>query len=237
MALSYSYTFADQKYRDVVCILACLAQAAIDNAKRTYACDIPSEIRRLKKEIDLKHNGYPVFWRLIRPDFNRPEMINKEIQCPMNYLNSFRDDTIRDTRETLPMDRFFIRYELKDDRRRSKKVERLIQEYSLRLYQYNADMDCEDEDYLLLRQDFDKLIEDVRRVYISNNYLGLMSWLIDRALRISDAVYYHSGQMKSNLYKNRALLFKTLYEVSPRQFLQCFSKNASKSVQSTQFAS
>lgn len=227
IALSYSYTFDDPKYKDAVCILSVLAQAAIDNAKRTFACDIPSEIRRLKKEIDLKGNGYPVFWRLIRPEFNRTEMINREIRCPMNYLNSFRDDVIRDTRETLPMDTFFMNYEMKEPKRRSRKIEKLIQDYSLKIYKYNSD-DGEDDEYFLLRDDFETLITDIRQIYISNNYLGFMSWLINRALKVSNSVASQSGQIKSVLNKNRALLIKVLYEISPTQFLQCFSKNALK---------
>jgi hypothetical protein len=228
IALSYSGAFPDGKYTDYVCILSVVAQAAIDNAKRTFDCDIPNEIRRVKREMDLNTNGYPSFWRTIRPDFNRPQLINKQISCPMNYLNSYKDEQIRDTRETYSMDKFFINYSTIEPRRKSKRVEKLIQTYSLQLYKYNAEEDRENEEYFLLRQDFDDLVQDIRRTYISNNYLGLMSWLINRALSITDSVRNHSDQMRSTLSKNRALLFKVLYEVSPRQFLQCFAKNASK---------
>ena len=230
IALSYSYTFDDPKYKDAVCILSVVAQMAIDNAKRTFACDIPAEIRRIKKDIDLKGNGYPAFWRLIRPDFNRHEMINKQIKCPMNYLNSFRDEVIRDTRETLPMDIFFMNYEMKEPKRKSRKVEDLIQKYAFKLYQYNADEDQELEKYLLLRDDFDDMVQDIRRIHISNNYLGLMSWLVNRAFLISDAVKKNDSRINSILSKNRAILFKVLYDISPIQFLQIFSKNTSKSV-------
>lgn len=228
IALSYSYTFDDPKYKDAVCILSVLAQAAIDNAKRTFACDIPSEIRRLKKEIDLKGNGYPVFWRLIRPEFNRPDMINREIRCPMNYLNSFKDDVIRDTRETLPMDTFFMNYEMKEPKRRSKKVEEFIQKYAFKLYQYNADEEQESDQYLLLRDDFETMIQDIRRIHISNNYLGLMSWLVNRAFMVSDAIQKNNARMNSMLQKNRSVLIKALYDISPTQFLQVFAKNSHK---------
>lgn len=228
IALSYSNSFSDSKHYDFVCILSVLAQISIDSCKRSFDCDVNHEIRRIKREMDLNTNGYPSFWRTIRPDFNRPQLINKQIACPMNYLNSYKDDQIRDTRETYPMDKFFINYSPIEPRRKSKRVERLIQTYSLQLYKYNAEEDRENEEYFLLRQDFDDLVQDIRRTYISNNYLGLMSWLINRALSITDSVRNHSDQMRSTLSKNRALLFKVLYEVSPRQFLQCFAKNASK---------
>ena len=228
IALSYSYTWPDQKYQDAVCILSVLAQAAIDNAKRTTACDIPAELRRFKRDLDLKHNGYPAFWRLIRPEFNRPEMINKQIVCPMNYLNSFRDEVIRDQRETLPMDYFFWNYTMVEPKRKSRKVEDLIQKYAYRLYQYNVDDDQEADDYFMLRDDFEEMVEDIRRTYISRNYLGLMSWLVNRAFRISDAIQRNDSRINSVLKKNRALLMKVLYDVNPTQFLQIFAKNSPK---------
>ena len=107
-------------------------------------------------------------------------------------------------------------------------MESLIQKYSLELLDYNSSDEKEYEEYLLLQQDFDKLILDIRQLYISSNYLGLMSWLIDRALRVTKDTQRTSGQIKSQLNKNRSLLLKTLYSVSPKQFLQCF---VAKSVQ------
>ena len=55
-------------------------------------------------------------------------------------------------------------------------------------------MKSEDADYLLLRSDFEELIEDIKRVYISKEYAGLYSWLINRAFQITSGV-----KSKSNI--------------------------------------
>ena len=58
IAQSYDYTFNSKKYSDYVCILSVLAQAAIDSAKRQFDIDITSEIKRIKKDLNVKENKY-----------------------------------------------------------------------------------------------------------------------------------------------------------------------------------
>lgn len=232
IALTYSFCMNDRVNDDYVCILSVLAQAAIDNAKRTTLCDIPSEIRRIKKAMDIDHNLYPDFWKLIKPDFNpwrntkngRQCLINKSLKCPMSYLYNYRTPINKSEESTIPIREFFNHYELKQDRKRCRKIEELIQKYSLDLYKYNIDEENDSEEYLLLRQDFDQLISDIRQTYISNNYLPLMSWLINRAFAITPSVQRNQYEIRTTLNKNRSLLMKTLYDVSPKQFLQVFSK-------------
>ena len=49
-------------------------------------------------------------------------------------------------------------------------------------------MTSDEEDYFfILKMDFDQMISDIMKVYISKNYLGLFSWLLDRAFCISIA--------------------------------------------------
>ena len=220
ICLSYGYTYQDQKYWDYACILSVIAQAAIDSSKRRYVVDIPKEIKRIKKEMDIKTLGYPRFWRCIRPDFQGN--INKDLKCPMNEVVSFKAQKPHYEFSTISNQEFFIKYELTENRRRCKRVENLIQNYSMEVLEYNKSDEKNYEEYILLRQDFEDLIRDIRETYISNNYLGLMSWLIDRALRITPDVIRTAGQMQSQLNKNRSLLLKTLYAVSPKQFMQCF---------------
>lgn len=229
ICLTYTYNYQDQKYDDYVCILSVIAQAAIDNAKRAYNIDIPSEIRRIKKDMNLKENGYPLFWKEIRPEFKNKSksLINKELRCPMNEVCSYRLDRSQHYTQTIPNYKFFNNYKMSGSKRKSKKIELLIQRYSLRLYGYNTeDSEHNVDDYLLLRDDFDKLISDIRQTYISNNYLGLMSWLISRALGIDEPYDELKGQAQSILCKNRSLLMKVLYTISPSQFLQIFDKDS-----------
>lgn len=231
LCLTYSYCLDDPKYEDYVCILSVIAQAAIDNAKRTFDIDIPSEIRRIKKDMDISKNLYPSFWQIIKPDFNPvrriktkdgytyKNMINQELQSPMGELYKMGVPRSRSNLPTLPLSDFFVPYKLNPDRRTCKQVEELIERYAFKVYQFNIEEDSE-EDYLLLREDFNNLLSDIQRIHISNNYLGLMSWLINRAFIITPP-----QNNKSNLSKNKSALMNVLYHVSPRQFLQCFTKN------------
>ena len=70
IAQTYDCTFDDEKYKDYVCILSVLAQIAIDNAKRRFDIDVGAEIQRIKRDMDITTNKYPIFWRLIKKDFD-----------------------------------------------------------------------------------------------------------------------------------------------------------------------
>jgi len=222
IAQTYTYNFKDQKYIDYVCILSVLAQVAIDNAKRRFDIDLVEEIKRIKKDMDISKNGYPDFWGIVKKDFNK-KRINKKLKCPMNYLCSLNVEKFRDKDSTLPMLYFFKKFELDKNRKTCKKVEEIISSYSLNLFNYNTTGD--DEEYILLRKDFSNLIKEIKGIYISKNYLGLMSWLIDRAFIISSDAKRHKKEMQSTIDTNKSMLLKILYEINPQNFLKCFSNN------------
>ena len=232
LAQTYMYNFDNKKYKDYVCILSVVAQIAIDSAKRAFDIDIVSEIERIKKDMEVDKYGFPTFWKHIKDKkakigdkkFNT-EKINKELICPMNYLMNLKFKNFRSKTSTLPMSYFFNKFELKEDRRISKKVEKLIEKYSLDLYNTRIEEDCDFVDYLLLRSNFDELIEEIRETYISKDYLGLMSWLIDRAFMITNYSKGHKMESSSMLNKNRSLLLKTLFDVNQKNLLLIFSKN------------
>jgi len=222
ICLTYTYNFDDQKYKDYVCILSVLAQVAIDNAKRRFDIDLTEEISRIKKDMNIKKNGYPAFWSIIRKGFNKSR-INKKLKCPMNYIFDIKINDVRQRVGTLPMSDFFVKFPIVEDRRKSKKVEELIQKYSLDLYNYNIDEDDE-ASYLLLRSDYDKLIHDISNIYISKNYLGMMSWLIDRAFLVTPNIQSNNKNIISTINTNKSLLLKVLYDVNSDAVLKCFSK-------------
>lgn len=195
-------------------------QAAIDNAKRTYDIDLNSEIRRIKQELNVKHNGYPRFWLYVNYTIPKSK-INNKLQCPMNVLFDYKPPKIRSNESTLPMCYFYNHHQLKEDRRKSKKVEAFIEAYGLRLYQ-NAIDDIEDD--LILREDFENMVEDIKRVYISKDYLGLFSWLIDRAFHLRANLDGNGRKSKAKTDKNKVLLLKTLYTINPSNLLKIFQK-------------
>lgn len=242
LCLTYSYNFEDQKYQDYVSILSVLAQISIDNCKRRYDIDINGEIRRIKKDMDIDEIGLPFFWQITKKDKRKArndeqrrqrnkenkdkikKKLNTKLVCPMNYIYSLKLNKYRNENATIPISEFFVKHELTDSRRKSKKVEALIEKYSLKLYNYNSldETDREYEEYLLLAEQFDELVEDIRSISISKNYVGLMSYLIDRAFMITPNIRSNTDNIKSKLNKNRTLLLSALYEVNKEAFLQCF---------------
>ena len=225
IAQTYACNFADEKYQDYVCILSVLAQVAIDNSKRKFDIDLTQEIKSIKEDMNIGENKYPVFWKLIKHGFNNKN-INVDLKCPMNYLYNIDIAKFRDNTPTLPMSYFFISHPLEKDKKQCKKVEELISNYSLGLLESQIDDDPFDySHHLLLRSDFNELLSNITRTYISTNYVGLMSWLINRAFKITPKLAEQTTQIKSKTSKNKPLLLKILFQVSNKSFLSCFKSN------------
>jgi hypothetical protein len=222
IAQTYDYNFPDLGYSDYVCILSVLAQVAIDSAKRQFEINLSNEIRRIKLDMNIAEHRYPKFWKSIKRNFSKRN-INPDLVCPMNYLQNLDFPRTRARTSTMSMNNFFIKHPLDINRTTCKRVEGLISDFSLNLYNYNTDRDS--GDYFLLRSDFDDLVKTIQTLNISKNYLGLMSWLIDRALMITPAVVKNKQRLKTNLTYNRSVLLKTLYTVNPHTFLKCFKEN------------
>lgn len=224
---SYTCNFSDQKYVDYVCILSVLAQVAIDNAKRQFDIDLVGEIDRIKRDMNVPENLFPNFWRLIRRDLKK-DKFNEDLHCPMNCLYDLELSKFRHDSKTLPISHFFKKFELEKNRKTCKRVEELISRYSFNVFNYNISNENiidRDEEYLLLRSDFNDLIEDIRSVYISGNYVGLFSWLIDRAFSITPNITRNEKIIKTKINANRSILLKILYEVNSANLLKVFSKN------------
>lgn len=225
IAQTYACNFADEKYQDYVCILSVLAQVAIDNSKRKFDIDLTQEIKSIKEDMNIGENKYPVFWKLIKHGFNNKN-INVDLKCPMNYLYNIDIAKFRDNTHTLPMSYFFISHPLEKDKKQCKKVEELISNYSLGLLESQIDDDPFDySHHLLLRSDFNELLSNITRTYISTNYAGLMAWLINRAFKITPKLAEQTTQIKSKTSKNKPLLLKILFQVSNKSFLSCFKSN------------
>lgn len=222
IAQTYACNFDDKKYIDYVCILSVLAQVAIDNAKRRFDIDLTDEIKRIKDDMDIKTNLYPSFWKIIKRGFS-DKNVNEGLKCPMNYLYDLDLSEFHNKDSTLPMSHFFVKYEMNNNIRTCRKVEEIISKYSLKLYEVNDN--AENEDYLLLRKDFDDMISDIQSIKISKNYLGLFSWMIDRSFKILPGSIRNKKSISSVLNKNKSLLLKVLYNINPTNLLKCFSKN------------
>ena len=227
VCLTYTYNFKDQKFKDYACILAVLAQAAIDSSKRTFSIDITNEIKRIRDDMNIKETKYPPFWQQIRKGFptNR---INFKLDSPMCRLYKMEFESYKPTTETVPTVDFFQKYPLDITKKMSRNVENLIQKYQLELLDSRIekeDSENNSDNFLLLREDFDQLVDDIRRIAMPSKYVGLFSWLLDRAFRMTPQLEQQTAGLKSKLNKNRAILLRVLYEVNPEALLKCFSKN------------
>lgn len=220
ICLAYWHTTGDEKYGAYADALAVLCQCSIDGTKRAYAVTVADEIKFFKDQINIKKNGYPAFWRDIRRDCNK-NLINYNLKCPMNSVHSLTVGKANYKNNTIPIKEFFVGYENEESQKKSKAIEKLIEDYSLEIYK-NKDMD--DTDYLLLRSDYDDLIESIRKVTMPNKYIGLMSWLINRCFMITPNMVSNKNKILTKLHKNRPLLLKVLYDLNPKMFLKCFKK-------------
>ena len=251
LALTYTYnTDGDEKaeFEKKVACLSVLAQVAIDNAKRKYKLDLPGTIDKIREEMDISSRGHPEFWTYvidnsksmsksqkssqknkILKEVDEARKGNRVLRCPMNEIVHM-DVEAAIPLPGLEMDYFFKSFELKEDRRKSKKVEEFIQNYSRFLYNNNPNTDGEndigDEDpYAMLELEFEKLLKDIKEIYIADDYRGLISTLIDRAFCITEGRKYNREKIKTTTDRNKSLLLKILYDINPEALLECFSEN------------
>lgn len=237
LALTYSYNFTDQKIKDAIAILSVLAQISIDSAKRSFDVDFVAEIKRLKKELNVATIGLPLFWFMLKrknrfikekkidddPE-KRKKMknLNKSLICPMNHvceMSFFPEKTID---ETIPMEYFFNSYPLKSKRKTSQKLEEFIEKYCTEIVDQIAE--GEEINDRTQEEEFEKMIKDLKGCYISEQSIGVMSNLIDRAFRISPKMK-SSGTIQSNLWRNKPILLKVLYTLNKNCLLECLNKN------------
>lgn len=203
--------------------MSVLAQVAIDSAKRRFDINVTDEIHRIKKDMQVKENGYPAFWLSIRKDFNH-KLINRKLKCPMNniYRKTFRN--AYPDNSTIPFADFFVYHAMDWDKKQAKRIEALIEDFSLNLFQSRIDDETadDDEEYILLKNDYEEMIARIRRTSFSKNQQGLMSWLINRAFVATPMIQANCRELKSKLSKNKAILMKTLYDVNKEIFFSCF---------------
>lgn len=142
----------------------------------------------------------------------------------MNYLYNIDLSEFHHITSTLPMSYFFVKYDINNNVETCRKVEDLITKYSMKVYNLNMNI-SDDDDYFLLRKDFDDLLYEISRIKISKNYIGLFSWMIDRAFKILPSTMQNKKTISSVLNKNKSLLLSTLYHINSSNLLKCFSKN------------
>lgn len=237
LCLTYSYSFPKdrQNFEDDVCILSVLAQIAIDKAKRNFDIKSEDEIKRIRRNMDIEDHNYPKFWKVLenRSSKNyrtgKSKNINEDLVCPMNYIYCLEPKKkYKSNFPSLSMECFFNPYTDSDNKatRKETAVEKLIEEYGLGLLINEDDGEDEYDSYLLLRSDFEEMLNEIKRRKL--NTYRLSSILIDRAFCITAGQKRNSEKIKAKTNKNKSLLLKTLYRIDPDGVLKCFSKNLIK---------
>lgn len=193
-------------------------QAAIDSAKRSFDIDITGEIKRIRNDMDIDNNKYPAFWLEIRRGFPK-EKINHELSCPMNDIYNIKLPSYNPQTTTIPTTEFIRTYKCSGSNlKTSKKVGKWISDFSVDLFKSRLEED--NEEYLLLRSNFEDMLNEIRKVGLSKKYLPIMSYLINQAFQTD-------VKNSSKLHKNRALMLRILYEIDPSDLLLIFSKDTS----------
>ena len=230
IAQTYSYNFDDEKYDNYACILAVIAQVAIDSAKRSFDIDVNEEIDRLRKDMDIEENGLPYFWATIRRDGVNVKKINRHLDCPMNRLEELNFPYARNRNKKIKMEDILIPHELDLNRKKAKKVEEFIEKYAKQLSIFNRTQNFvlnNSDLYILLIVDFERLVEDLRELTISKTNCGLFYYLIDRAFRIETRTKNRAkkGTLDSQLNKNKSILMSILWKMNPQALLMCFKQS------------
>jgi len=225
---TYSATYHDKKYDDYVAILSVIAQASIDSAKRRFNIDIPEEIALIKKDMNIKEYGYPLFWKTIKREFNSAK-INRDLKCPMNYLQELKVGRTKKLKWGVEFKDFLEDHNYYINMPKARKVEALIKNFGLELYldlmqDSKIVCDYEWESYLTLRSDFDELINEIRQIDFGGKYRGFIVKIIKRAFFMEPGMLKNRKKMMATVGKNKAILLKVLYDVNPKVFLSCFKK-------------
>lgn len=228
--LTYSYNYPDQIYLDNMVILSVLAQIAIDSAKKRFTINATDEIARIKDQMNIKDIGFPKFWlsiprknsfaklvRKTKSEILQDESVNLNLVCPMNYLFDMRFPSVRSSAPTISNDVFFERFPLEVSRATCRKIEKLIEGYSVQRMQ---DFEGSFDDFLLGETQFNDFIQKLSRIHVPKDCPGVMSWLIDRSLNITS----QTRSSHALTGKNRSILMRTLYTMNPKSFIQCFKK-------------
>ena len=112
--------------------------------------------------------------------------------------------------------------------KKSKNIENIIEKFGLEINKYQADKikgkEKDESDYLLLRSDYEDLLDEIRKITKSKKYIGLMSWLINRCFMMTPNMISNRDRIQTKLNKNRPLLLKILYDLNPTLLLKCFKK-------------
>lgn len=248
LALTYYWSNPSKDLYDNFVILSVLAQVVIDGCKREYEVDAITEIERIKKmncmslfDDDGDKKDFPYFMKYtkeIQTTKNNKLLpyeevkkkrdkiknrINKELVCPMNWLQESLDDIqVMSGKNVVPTENYFIKMNSgKPNARQSKKIKKIVEEYDS-FIRKNHDKLFDEDFYFEFSEVSESFWESMNRIKIGN--LTTINRLIEVAMEIDKSNNNPNTKVSdSNKYSRR--LLSTLYKMNPNIFLQNFVKN------------
>lgn len=246
LAMTYYWTNPTKELYDNFIILSVLAQVIIDGCKREYEingieeitriqktdcmslyrlveqdngktkklkCDLP-KFMKYTKEVKYTKNGVEIPYSIVKSNKNKIlRRINYDLVCPMNWLQEILDEIppISST-NTIPTKEFFVKMVGKPNHHQMTKIRKMVSEYDL-FTKNNRD----DENYEKILNEFDKLIENVKKIKVGN--LVTINRLIESALGLENP--YGRPIDKSTSKYTRKML-NLLYKMDKNKFLNNF---------------
>ena len=227
-------------------ILSVLAQVIIDGCKREYEIDGNTEIDRISKLkcMTMKIAGtkkkcdFPEFMKYTREikytkdgkelpqeeiDESKNKLksrINKELLCPMNWLEYWIDKIQNaSTSDTVPTSEFFIKMNGHANNRQMSKIRMIIEDYDsyIKSVQANNSIDNELSTDMIINKS-KSVLEELQKVKIGN--IVTINRLIETSLGLETnnnaSIHYN----KSQKYTRKML--NCLYKVNKNKFLTNF---------------
>lgn len=225
-----------QLYHNVV-ILAVLAQVAIDGIKRQYAVDPNDEIARIR-DMDCmrRKKDYPAFMKythkiqMTKNGEERPyeeikkekrrifRRIDKNLVCPMNYLQEHLDKIQGASRsDVVDTSEFFIKLKGKANNRQMSKIREIVEEYDKFVKHHMIEYaDDKDAIYDVIDKTKD-VLESLKKLKIT---AITMNRLIETCLGIMGKTHTESQYNEAVKYVRKT--FNLLYHTNPQMFLSNF---------------
>lgn len=236
IALSYYWTNKNKITLDYVCILSVLAQVAIDGVKRKYHIEVSKEIDRIRAELNIKENGLPEFWNIIKPlkrnkkdtdekwekrKQKRKELLDRgsNIVCPMNLLQDSINIGVKkadNSEQIILIDKFFKWIsECDANGRQINIINEDIKKYSDKKKAKNIILDdCsvqEAEQYAVDQLEFEEFMNILKKIKLSDK---TMNMIIENVFSIN--------HKKNSKIKDKRNMLNMLYRMNKKRFLSNF---------------
>jgi len=194
-----------------------LTNATKNGKPKIIKCDFP-EFMKYTREIPLTKNGKELPSDEIDKSRSKLKMrINRELQCPMNWLEEWLDKIQNSTTvATIPTEEFFIKMNGKPNNRQMSKIRSLIEKYDLYVKSVHASEFDEDIIAEKISAESSVLLDELQKIKIGN--IITINRLIETSLGLESGVGASRKLIGINTRYTRKML-NYLYKMDKEKFL------------------